>query len=102
MKLDERREAVRPVPRCGHVNDADGMCVHPDNLTPECTAEACPLVPPATPRRVIMSTVCGMPESMAREIVEERQRRLDVPDETKRAVARLILEAEGYRFGGAE
>lgn len=32
-----------PVAECGHVG-SDGCCQHPDNMTPECHANACPLL----------------------------------------------------------
>ncbi len=44
--------------------------------------------------------VCGMPVSMAREIVHERQRRMDMPDETRRALAEIIFKAEGRKLAG--
>ncbi|QQR47782.1 hypothetical protein JKA73_17765 [Myxococcus xanthus] len=34
----------RPVANCGHVNAVDGLCTHPDNITPECHEHACPLL----------------------------------------------------------
>ncbi|QSQ19291.1 hypothetical protein JY651_28590 [Pyxidicoccus parkwayensis] len=46
--MPERQEvedAERPVMGCGHVNREDGLCAHPDNLTPECHKDTCPLVP---------------------------------------------------------
>ena len=33
----------RPVKDCGHVG-TDGCCEHPDNMTPECHHDACPLI----------------------------------------------------------
>lgn len=33
----------RPIKNCGKVGE-DGCCEHPDNLTPECHQNACPIV----------------------------------------------------------
>lgn len=41
---DATGNAPRPVENCGHVNDEDGLCEHPLNMTPECHDGACPLV----------------------------------------------------------
>lgn len=38
----------RPVKDCGHVG-SDGCCVHPDNMTPECHDDACPLLAAPAP-----------------------------------------------------
>ncbi|AEI66978.1 hypothetical protein [Corallococcus macrosporus] len=58
----------RPVADCGHTNPEDGLCTHPDNMTPECHQHACPLLhqAPRTRARIAPTPVPTVPALVER------------------------------------
>ena len=42
---DDLKEIKRPIENCQYGHDKDGCCFHPENMTPECFKDVCPLLP---------------------------------------------------------
>ncbi|QDE90163.1 hypothetical protein BHS06_15005 [Myxococcus xanthus] len=63
-----KHEEPRPVANCGHTNAVDGLCTHPDNMTPECHEFACPLLrqEPRTHARIATTPVPTVPALVER------------------------------------
>lgn len=76
LKAELRRAAdshgvVRPVFNCGHVNAVDGLCTHPNNMTPECHKAACPMLPEKVARRAAEEARDAVLEEVAENVEDD-------------------------------